>query len=148
MHADGSPVSVVAGRVATLSLADDTNVASVKVLNDPQHGNVTVNPDNTLAVVLSDTGFTGQLSFDYELTYNDGTTSSFSSGLNVTQAPKPRAGAWVSTMVCKRTQAIILLSNMATITGKFIFPAAQTPCPCLTLPPWKGCRSAPSMRPG
>ncbi len=92
MHADGSPVSVVAGRVATLSLADDTNVASVKVLNDPQHGNVTVNPDNTLAVVLSDTGFTGQLSFDYELTYNDGTTSSFSSGLNVT--PGTEASGW------------------------------------------------------
>lgn len=63
--------TVFAGRVATLDL-NDPEVRSVEVVSDPSHGNVTVNPDNTLALVLSDTQSTEDVSFSVRLSYADG----------------------------------------------------------------------------
>jgi hypothetical protein len=62
-----------AGRVHTLEL-DDPNVVGIEVLNGPEHGNVTVNPDNTIALVLSDTQDTSDVNFTLRLTYEGGST--------------------------------------------------------------------------
>ena len=63
---------VVAGRVTYLEPFDIGAAASVRILEGPDAGNVSVNPDNSLAVVLPDPETTGVLSFSYEVTYQDG----------------------------------------------------------------------------
>ncbi|MGB5556592.1 MAG: hypothetical protein WBN04_01125, partial [Paracoccaceae bacterium] len=82
LPANGASVNVMTGRVTTLELPDADNLASVRILDLPQHGNVTVNPDNTLALVLTTTDHTGAMSFKYEATYNDGSTTTVNTGLN------------------------------------------------------------------
>jgi hypothetical protein len=67
----GQISEVSAGRVTTLEHGGD-NIASIRVIEGPQFGNLTVNPDNTLALVLSHSQQTGQISFSYEVTYEDG----------------------------------------------------------------------------
>jgi uncharacterized beta-barrel protein YwiB (DUF1934 family) len=79
----GGPVSVMAGRVSTLSHEGD-DIASVRILDLPDFGNVTVNPDNTMALVLSMTQQTGTISFSYEVTYDNGATEVVNKSLNVT----------------------------------------------------------------
>ncbi|MEM1340761.1 MAG: hypothetical protein AAGF68_00480 [Pseudomonadota bacterium] len=70
----GGRVDVVAGRVSTLE-HDGDNVASIRILEGPDWGNVSVNPDNTMALVLSrDVQKTGNLDFRYEVTYENGST--------------------------------------------------------------------------
>jgi hypothetical protein len=64
---------VVSGRVTTLEHGDG-DVARVEILDGPRHGNLTVNPDNTMALVLTESGYTGPLSFSYKVTYADGTS--------------------------------------------------------------------------
>ncbi len=81
--ADGT-VSVVAGRVATLSPAGE-DIASVRILSDVPNGNVTVNPDNTFALVMTTSDFTGNQSFTYEATHSNGSTTVHQVGLNVTR---------------------------------------------------------------
>ncbi len=85
------PVDVLSGRVTTL-LADAGDVASVRVISGPAHGNVTVNPDNSLALVLTGTDHTGALDFSYELTRTDGSTETVQAKLNVIQGPV--LGGW------------------------------------------------------
>ena len=82
---DGS-VSVVAGRVATLTPADD-DISDVKIVSGLQNGNVTANPDNTFAVVMTQSDFVGSQSFTYEATHNDGSTTLHQVDLNVTSNP-------------------------------------------------------------
>lgn len=64
--------AIEAGRVTTLELGD--TVSSVRILDKPDVGSLTINPDNTLALVLTGTDYDGPLSFSYEVTYTDGTT--------------------------------------------------------------------------
>ncbi len=84
--------SVDGGRVTTLSVENQDDVASIRVLDGPSHGNLTVNPDNTMALVMSmDNGFSGNMNVRYEVTYNDGTTNVVSDNINV-QASTQGAG--------------------------------------------------------
>ena len=79
-------VDVTGGRVSTFEVADADDVASIRILDQPEAGNVTINPDNTLALVLSHSSakeFTGDLSFTYKVTYNDGSSSIETQDLNV-----------------------------------------------------------------
>lgn len=85
--------SVDGGRVTTLSVENQDDVASIRVLDGPSHGNLTVNPDNTMALVMSmDNSFSGNMSVRYEVTYNDGTTNVVSDNINVT--PTTQGAGW------------------------------------------------------
>ena len=79
--AQGS-VSVYAGRVTTLDPIG-SDVASVEILSDVSHGSLTVNPDNTLGLVMTRSDFIGTQSFQYQVTSSSGATSTHSVTLNV-----------------------------------------------------------------
>lgn len=87
---DGT-VSVMAGRVATLDPAA-ADVTGLRIVNGLDHGNVTVNPDGTFAVVMTQSAFTGAQSFTYEATHGDGTTTLHQVDLNV--GAGAQAGGW------------------------------------------------------
>lgn len=71
---DGGRVDVSGGRTSTLEHSGDA-IASIRILDGPASGNVTVNPDNTMALVLSmEPTKTGNLDFTYEVTYDGGST--------------------------------------------------------------------------
>jgi hypothetical protein len=74
-------LSVLGGRTNTLDLGED--IANVKILDDPSFGNLTVNPDNTLALVLTGTDQSGELPFSYEVTYTDGSSEVVQQTVNV-----------------------------------------------------------------
>lgn len=81
------------GRVSTLEVANQENVASVRVLDGPSHGNLTVNPDNTLSLVMSmDHTFSGSMNMSYEVSYNDGSTQTFNDTVNV--QPVTQGAGW------------------------------------------------------
>ena len=69
-------MDIAAGRVTTLDTGLE-NVASIEITELPEIGNLTVNPDNTLALVLTSTDYSGPLSFQYDATFSDGTSQSF-----------------------------------------------------------------------
>ncbi|MEM6439437.1 MAG: right-handed parallel beta-helix repeat-containing protein, partial [Pseudomonadota bacterium] len=71
LPAGASPLEVMTGRVETLSVE---NAASVRLLSQPEHGHVSVNPDGTIALVLTLTDYVGALSFDYEVELPGGGT--------------------------------------------------------------------------
>ena len=63
------------------------------MLDGPSHGNLTVNPDNTLALVMSmDHQFSGNMSMSYEVSYNDGSTQVFNDNVNV--RPTAQDAGW------------------------------------------------------
>lgn len=72
----GAPIEVAGGRVTTLELEtdEDTTIQAIEIVDGPAHGNATVNPDNTIALVMSGTDYTGDQSLTYKVTYDDGTT--------------------------------------------------------------------------
>ncbi len=76
------PIDVAAGRVSTLDFGG--NVSDVRILNGPDAGNLTVNPDNTLALVLTGTSHQGPLEFTAEVTYADNSTQIITKSLNAT----------------------------------------------------------------
>lgn len=90
---NGSTVSVMSGRVATID-PTDTDIASIRIVSGLNHGNVTVNPDNSFAVVMTQSTFTGNQSFTYEVTHSDGSTSTGQIGLNVTPRPSGNDHGW------------------------------------------------------
>ena len=69
-----SRIEVIGGRVTTLS-PDSDDVASIRILNDVEHGTLTVNPDNTMALVMTQSEFKGSMDFSYEITHSNGSTS-------------------------------------------------------------------------
>lgn len=81
---------VMAGRVATLQLPDD-DIASMKILSNLDYGHVSVNPDNSLAVVLTGTTKTAAQDFTVQVTHDNGTTSEYEIELDVS-APAQTAG--------------------------------------------------------
>lgn len=85
-----APVDVIAGRTVTLSTG--SNVSSVRVLQGPENGNVTANADGTIAVVMSDTDYTGPDSFIYQVQYDDGRIETSRAELNLT--PGVQAKGW------------------------------------------------------
>ncbi|MCU0906561.1 MAG: hypothetical protein MUF73_03755 [Rhodobacteraceae bacterium] len=78
-----NPTSVIAGRVTTIEPVGGDNVAAIRILQHPAHGHLSVNPDNTLALVMTDSSHTGALSFRYETTLSNGTTAAHTTNLNV-----------------------------------------------------------------
>ena len=85
-------VEVMTGRVSTLELPNAADLTSVRILDLPSHGNITVNPDNTLALVLTGETYTGALEFRYEATLADGSTVSKTATLNA--VPGLQAEGW------------------------------------------------------
>ena len=78
----GGQATVVGGRVSTLEHMGD-DVASIRILDGADWGNVTVNPDNTMALVLSmEPSKTGPLEFTYEVTRTDGSVETVTQKLN------------------------------------------------------------------
>lgn len=64
-----------AGRVAILQPSAEGDIAGIRILTQGEHGHVSVNPDNSLALVLSeDPNNTDRLEFRYEVTFADGRT--------------------------------------------------------------------------
>lgn len=89
---DGSAdASVAGGRVTTFALPDAANITGITINTLPAHGNVTVNPDFTLALMLSGSDYEGPLSFDYTVTRSDSTTEAQTATLDVA-APTQAAG--------------------------------------------------------
>jgi hypothetical protein len=88
----GEGIEVMAGRVTTLALDQDADVTSIRIVGMPEHGNVTVNPDNTFALVLTGSDHTGPLSFSYEVTHADGSVTTHETSLEV--VPGVQGGGW------------------------------------------------------
>ncbi|MBE0414694.1 right-handed parallel beta-helix repeat-containing protein, partial [Yoonia sp.] len=86
------PMGVAGGRVTTFTLPDAATITGITINSLPAHGNVTVNPDFTLALVLSGSDYAGPLSFDYTVTHSDGTTVTHTATLDV--APPTQAAGW------------------------------------------------------
>ena len=82
----GDPIesSAIEGRVTTLTI-DEDNIASIEVLSKGEHGNVTVNPDNTLALVLTKSGSDADISFDIRVTYANGEIEDRTVNVDVTE---------------------------------------------------------------
>ncbi|UAB91765.1 hypothetical protein I5192_22080 (plasmid) [Ruegeria sp. SCSIO 43209] len=88
-----SAFSVAGGRVTTLQVENSESVESISILEGPDHGNLTVNPDNTLALVMShEQEFSGQINFTYEVTYAGGATEVHGSTVNV--QPTTQGDGW------------------------------------------------------
>ena len=82
--------SVVAGRVTTLTLGDD--VTDIRVIDGPDHGNLTVNPDKSLALVLTGSDSEEDLQFTVEVQYADGSTDTVVKSLTVEAGTQ--GGGW------------------------------------------------------
>ncbi|MCF2906693.1 hypothetical protein L0666_16990 [Octadecabacter sp. CECT 8868] len=76
---------IMEGRVHAFTLDSTDEIASIKITDQPDFGNVTVNPDNSIVVVLSGDTSTGDLSFSFDVTFDDGTVESHTTDLNVTE---------------------------------------------------------------
>ncbi len=87
----GATTAVDGGRVTVFAVETAKTVAAVEITDGPAQGHVTVNPDNTLALVLSGSDFSGALSFGFDITYADGSTEARSAALSVA-APEQEAG--------------------------------------------------------
>ncbi len=75
-------ITVTAGRVTTLNHEGTGDVVDIKIVNGPEAGNVSVNPDNTIALVLTGENEAAELSFDYEVTYADGSSELLTTQIN------------------------------------------------------------------
>ena len=82
----GDPIesSAIEGRVTTLTI-DEDDIASIEVLTKGEHGNVTVNPDNTLALVLTQSGSDSDISFDIRVIYANGDIEDRTVNVDVTE---------------------------------------------------------------
>ncbi|MBK0329365.1 right-handed parallel beta-helix repeat-containing protein [Rhodobacteraceae bacterium F11138] len=89
--AKGATTAVDGGRVTIFAVEATQSIASIQITDGPAHGNVTVNPDNTLALVMSGSDYSGSLSFDFEISYANGSIETRSAALDVA-APEQDAG--------------------------------------------------------
>ena len=83
--------TAIAGRVTTLDL-EETEIAKVEILSDLDYGNVSVNPDNSLAVVLTGTTQMSQLEFTVQVTHLDATVEVKTITLDVVEGTQQ--GGW------------------------------------------------------
>lgn len=88
---DDAALTIPGGRVTTLELEDADDISGIRIIDQPAAGRVTVNPDNSLALVLSGSDYAGRLSFSYEVTQDDGEIETFVATFNV-QPPTQEAG--------------------------------------------------------
>lgn len=82
---------VVTGRVSILETQGD-DITDVKILSGVEHGTVSVNTDNTIALVMTMEDYVGTLSFTYEATHADGSTTQHEVDLDVTAGAQE--GGW------------------------------------------------------
>ena len=87
----GAVISVYGGRVTRL-VPTAPDIAELRILEQPGHGHASVNPDNTIALVLTRTEHAGDLSFRYEVTTPNGQTTQHEAVLEV--VPSPQESAW------------------------------------------------------
>ncbi|WP_207101618.1 right-handed parallel beta-helix repeat-containing protein [Paracoccus shandongensis] len=74
-----------AGRVLTIETEGSAEIAGIRVLSQASHGHVSVNPDNSLSLVLSeDAKNTADTAFRYEITYGDGQVQEVEAKVDVT----------------------------------------------------------------
>ena len=90
--ADGS-IDVVGGRVTTLAPGAEEAV-ELRIVSSVEHGTITVNPDNTFALVMTQSDFSGAQSFTYEATSADGTVTLHQVDLNV--SPRTTEYGWAT----------------------------------------------------
>lgn len=84
-------LEVKSGRVAKISpLGDD--IASVRLVQGVEHGRITVNSDNSFALVLTTTDFVGAQNFRYEAVDSNGKTSLHEINLIVSEGTQ--ANGW------------------------------------------------------
>ena len=93
-HAEGQvesgpdlAVTALSGRVTKLELAGK-GIAKVELLSDTQHGHVSVNADNSLALVLSHSADLSDLSFGVRVTYSDGRVQDRNVSVDVQKGPQ------------------------------------------------------------
>ncbi|TCM73367.1 right-handed parallel beta-helix repeat-containing protein, partial [Rhodovulum steppense] len=91
-HDGVSVLEIAGGRVTTLEVAATGAVVKVEITDLPAHGNATVNLDNSIALVLSGSDYSGPLSLGYKITHADGTTESATASFNV--APPAQQAGW------------------------------------------------------
>ncbi|MEL6957329.1 MAG: hypothetical protein AAGL89_00090 [Pseudomonadota bacterium] len=89
--ASGDAVSILGGRTTTIEIEADKSVASIELIGDLPDGHANVNPDNSIAIVMSGSAYTGEMSLQYKVTYTDGSSSTEGLQLNV-QVPAQGAG--------------------------------------------------------
>lgn len=78
-------------RVTTLLPGNYETARNVSVIDAPDEGHLTVNPDNSLALVMTGSDYRGPLSFTVEITAANGSTSRQTVNLEVT-SPSQAAG--------------------------------------------------------
>lgn len=76
-------VDVSGGRVTEFEVETVKDIAAVEITSQPAHGFVTVQPDNTLALVLSGSTYSGALAFTARVTHADQTTLDRDANLTV-----------------------------------------------------------------
>ncbi|AZQ68508.1 hypothetical protein EF888_16030 [Silicimonas algicola] len=81
------------GRTHTLDAVGD-DVTAVRIISDVEHGHVTVNPDGTLALVMTGETYTGSQSFRYEATHADGSTTTHT--VNMRCVEGDQAAGWAT----------------------------------------------------
>ncbi|TBN38645.1 hypothetical protein EYE42_12185 [Paracoccus subflavus] len=80
-----------AGRVTTIDISGAGDIADIRILSQTSHGHVSVNPDNTLSLVLSEAPTEkSDTSFRYEITYADGKTQEVDARVDVTPGAEPK----------------------------------------------------------
>ena len=91
LYEQGQTLAVSGGRTTTLQFDTPKEVVSLEITTGPGVGTATVNPDNSIALVLSDSDYSGPLSLDYKITYADGSAQTGTADFDVS-APLQEAG--------------------------------------------------------
>ena len=95
-------LSATAGRVQVIdpvgtsvdTLSKGAEISGIRILEQAAHGHASVNPDNTIALVLSeDPQDAGANAFRYEITYADGNTREVEARISVEAGPQKEGWA-------------------------------------------------------
>lgn len=80
-----------AGRVLIIDTGDKGEIAGIRILSQSSHGHVSVNPDNSLSLVLSeDAKNQDDTEFRYEITYDNGQTQEIQAKVDVVAGQEPQ----------------------------------------------------------
>lgn len=88
---DGASNAIDGGRVTTFEIDTDKDISGVFIYDMPDHGHASVNPDNSLAVVMTGSDYSGPLSLSYVVSYTDGTSETKTLEMSVA-APQQERG--------------------------------------------------------
>lgn len=79
-----SNLNAEGGRVLIIVPESDDQIAGIRILTQASHGHVSVNPDNSLSLVLSEDPINqNDTAFRYEVTYHDGLTQEVEATVDV-----------------------------------------------------------------